>query len=134
MKRIFVLSILCFIVSSYSFLSDSSKFQTKFLEKPLKFSTFLQKTSSLYEIIEPNMLSQEEFKQILRKKIPKNFTCDDIENLLDRSQKLLEFIEKSDTILLLEKLMESVKIIRKMIKKVIKSPDNAYQSLFFILR
>lgn len=65
-------------------------------------------------------INENDIKQILvMKKLRRNITCEEVDDLLQKSQILLDSIESSNNIEIFQDFLVSLRIIKKLIKKVL---------------
>lgn len=86
--------------------------------KSMNFFSFIQKDSNFYSLVHEK-LNDEDLKKITRKKLFKNITCEEIDDLLSKSDQLLDFIENQETTQTLTQILTSLDLINELLKKII---------------
>lgn len=110
--------------------NSSSELNEKHLGK---FISFLQKDADFYALVKEK-LTDEDLKEITKQKLRKNMTCEQIDDLLKKSELFIDFLENQDATKILSEISESLDVVGELLNKIVEieandseSKENTYQ-------
>ena len=115
-------------------LLDLKNSSLELKEKHLgKFISFLQKDADFYALVKEK-LTDDDLKEITKQKLRKNMTCEQIDDLLKKSELFIDFLENQDATKILSEISESLDVVGELLNKIVEieandseSKENTYQ-------
>ena len=115
-------------------LLDLKNSSLELKEKHLgKFISFLQKDADFYALVKEK-LTDDDLKEITKQKLRKNMTCEQIDDLLKKSELFIDFLENQDATKILSEISESLDVVGDLLNKIVEieandseSKENTYQ-------
>lgn len=110
--------------SNETISQKENQIQSKNLTTPIKkshfnnFLSFLQNDADFYALVKEK-LNDEDLKQITKKKLKKNMTCIQIDDLLKKCELLIDFIENREATKTLSEIMESLDVVKDLLNKIV---------------
>lgn len=119
-------------------IENSTASPSKNREFSSNYSRFFEKKPHFIQLLQQQGLSEDDLRQILARKLHKNLTCEEIDEILRKSQILLDFLDDHSNFEIVQEFLVSLKIIKRLIKKVLEiekadaqTRSKAYESTNF---
>ena len=111
-------------VISFVEIPDPSEITNKTKESQMLLF-FLQKNQNFYSMIKEKV-SESVLTKLSMKGLPKDLTCEDIDELLRKCQFLLDYIENQETIETLTEIQTSLGLIKTLLKKIVDLEEDPF--------
>lgn len=108
------------IETNSNFLSNLNNESTQIIRKKSKnkFLSLIQKDANFFALVKKK-LNDEDLKEITKKKLSKNMSCNSVNNLLSKCDQLLYFIENQQTYKTLTHFLTSLGVIKNLLNKIL---------------